>query len=181
MKPFVSTASKGLARHYQRALPFDLLPAPREGDLDAAALYLSGLAHFRGEGVKKNFAIARKVQTEAAKLGAVEAQFELSLLLAQGIGGRRDIKGAKRWEEKAAEAGHPRACLNRASRLASGKKPDYTAAVSWYERAAESGNAEAAARLCKMHTVGQGVAIDEIKARAWFERAAALGYDWSRG
>jgi TPR repeat protein len=165
------------APHYQSAVPFGL----GVDDGEAQTLYLRGLSHFRGEGAPKDPVRARELQHAAAGRGLPEAQFELSLLLRKGIGGKRDTRGAKRWEEKAAEAGHPRASLNRASRLASARKPDYQGAVSWYERAAGAGNAEAAARLCKMHLAGQGMARDEIKARAWFERAAALGYDWSRG
>jgi TPR repeat protein len=51
--------------------------------------------------------------------------------------------------------------------------------MRWYERAAKGSNAEAAARLCKMHLAGQGTARDEAAARRWYERAAELGYDWA--
>lgn len=136
-----------------------------------------GLATSRS-GVARDLAEARRLHRQAARAGIVEAQFELSLFLSQGIGGKRDRRGAARWEAKAAEAGHPRACLNRASRLASGKNRDYAEAAFWYERAADGGNAEAAARLCRMHLQGQGVVRDERIARRWYERAAALGYAW---
>jgi TPR repeat protein len=146
---------------------------------EAEALHLLGLAYFRGQGTEKDLARASQLQRQAAKRGVVDAQFELSLLLAQGIGGKRDLRGARRWEEKAAQAGHARACLNLGARLASGKKPDFVAASRWYERAAAGGSAEAAARLCKMHVIGQGVARDEAVAQRWFARAAELGYDWA--
>jgi TPR repeat protein len=169
---------KHRAPHYQRGLPFHLGAASRGPVPDATALYLRALALFRGEGVKQDFAAARRLHAEAAERGVLDAQFELSLLLAQGIGGKRDARGAARWEAKAAAAGHSRACLNLASRLASKKKPDYTGAIQWYERAADGGSAEAAARLCKMYLLGQGLTRDEATAKRWFERAAALGYDW---
>lgn len=181
--------------HYERNLPFRLatdgagahsneadrlirsliaLAATGQGD----AQYRLGLAYFRGDGVDKNLATARRLQRAAAEQGVVDAQFELSLLLAQGLGGKVDTLAARRWEDKAAEAGHPRACLNRAARLAGGKRPDLVEVARWYARAAQAGSAEAAARLCKMHLAGQGVKRNEKTARRWFVRAAELGYDW---
>jgi TPR repeat protein len=143
------------------------------------ALQLLGLAYFRGQGVEKDLARARRLQTEAAERGVIDAQFELSLLLAQGLGGKLDARGARHWEGKAAQAGHPRACLNRAVRAARTRPPDFAEAVRWYERAAESGSAEAAARLCRMYLAGQGVRRDEAAAKRWYERAAELGRDGS--
>lgn len=186
------------APHYERGLPFGLAVEGATGSAPVAppitpwltspeaatrsgqgdALYLLGLAYFRGQGVERDLATARRLQREAAERGVVDAQFELSLLLAQGLGGKVDARAARRWEDKAAEAGHPRACLNRAVRLARGRLPDFGEAARWYARAAEAGNAEAAARLCKMHLAGQGVERNEKTARRWFDRAAQLGYDW---
>jgi TPR repeat protein len=117
---------------------------------EAEALYVLGLACFRGQGVEKNLAAARELQLAAAMRGLPDAQFELSLLLAQGLGGEVDAEGTRRWEAKAAKAGHPRACLNRGARLANSKRPDWDKVAHWYARAAAAGNAEAAARLSKM-------------------------------
>ena len=75
---------------------------------EAEALYLLGLACFRGQGVERDLAAARELQLAAATRGLPDAQFELSLLLAQGLGGDVDARDARRWEAKAAEAGHPR-------------------------------------------------------------------------
>jgi localization factor PodJL len=117
---------------------------------DAEALHVLGLACFRGQGVEKDLAVARELQLAAAMRGLPDAQFELSLLLAQGLGGEVDARGARRWEAKAAAAGHPRACLNRGARLANGKRPDWAKVAHWYARAAAAGNAEAATRLRAM-------------------------------
>lgn len=143
------------------------------------ALHLLGLAHFLGQGTPRDPVEARRLQREAARRGVVDAQFELSLLLALGLGGAVDARGARRWEEKAAEAGHPRACLNRGARLARARRPQLAEAVRWYARAADGGNAEAAARLCRMSLLGQGLPRDERTARRWYQRAIELGYDWS--
>lgn len=117
---------------------------------EAEALHLLGLACFEGRGVERDHVAARELQLAAAMRGFPDAQFELSLLLAQGIGGPCDGRGAARWEAKAAEAGHPRACLNRGARLANGKRPNWAKVAHWYARAAAAGNAEAAARLRAM-------------------------------
>lgn len=115
---------------------------------DPKALHVLGLACFRGhQGVEQDLVASRDLQLAAATRGLAEAQFELSLLLEQGIGGPQDPDGAARWEAKAAEAGHPRACLNRGARLAHRKRPDWKAVAHWYARAAAAGNAEAAKRL----------------------------------
>lgn len=120
---------------------------------DAQALHVLGLACFQGQGVERDLAVSRELQLAAAARGLPDAQFELSLLLEQGIGGRRDRRGAERWEAKAAEAGHARACLNRGARLANRKQPDWKAVAQWYARAAAAGSAEAARRLRQMHRV----------------------------
>lgn len=117
---------------------------------DPEALYVLGLACFRGQGIEKNLAASRELHLAAATCGLPDARFELSLLLEQGIGGPCDRRGAARWEARAAEAGHPRACLNRGARLGNRKRPDWTEVARWYARAAAAGNTEAATRLRKM-------------------------------
>jgi TPR repeat protein len=78
---------------------------------DAEALHVLGLAFFRGQGVEKDLAMARTLQLTAALRGLPDAQMELSLLLAQGLGGEVDVPGAQRWEAKA------RARLDRGARM----------------------------------------------------------------
>jgi uncharacterized protein len=144
----------------------------------AEASYLLGLAYFRGLGVEADAGEARRLHRLAAEHGDADAQIELSILLDQGLGGPRDPDEARVWEQRAADQGQPRACLNVASRAAHAEPVDWARVVAWYERAAEAGNADAAARLCKMYLVGQGVPRDEERARGWFLVAAALGHNW---
>src|SRR5450432_2031184 len=80
-------STQGLSRDGVRQLQ----AAAQAGE--ATALHLLGLAHFRGQGVEKDLVEARRLQQEAARLGVAEAQFELSLLLAQGLGGKKDARG----------------------------------------------------------------------------------------
>lgn len=130
---------------------------------NAQALYLLGLAHFRGQGVTLDLAAARRFQLRAAKLGHADAQFELSLLLEQGIGGEVESAGARRWELAAAKGCHPRACLNRGSRLARAKRPQWAEVAQWYARAAAAGNVEAAARLRAMAMAGSETSTQESR------------------
>ncbi len=145
------------------------------------AWYVLGLAALRGQGVERDAHAARRLVRRAAEQGLADAQFELSLMLAQGLGGEVDEAGARHWEEQAAQARHPRACLNRAVRAAAQTPPDFRAARRWYIRAAEAGNAEAAARLSHMYLRGLGIRPDANQARVWFERAATLGFAWEGG
>jgi hypothetical protein len=182
--------------HYAQGLPFTLAQSETEAPAttmarlmvaliaaaeagNGEAQHRLGLACFRGVGVEQDLPAARRLQQAAAAQGIADAQFELSLLLAQGLGGPVDARGARRWEERAAKAGHPRACLNWASRLARARRPDFAEIARWYRRAAKAGSAEAAARLCKMHVAGQGVARSKGKATRWYTRAAELGYAWT--
>lgn len=92
---------------------------------EAEAYHLLGLAHFRGRGVEQDLVHACRLQRAAAERGVVAAQFELSLLLDQGLGGPVDRRGAKHWESKAEEGGHGRACLNRGVRATRGRPANF--------------------------------------------------------
>ncbi len=147
------------------------------------ACYWLGLAHGHGHGVDVDPAESRRLHHLAASSmgSSTHPASSSSLLLDQGVGGPRDPEGARRWELCAAEAGHPRACLNLASRLASAEPPDWAAAMEWYERAAAAGNGEAAARLCRMYLTGQGGTVDAEAAKHWFAVAVSFGHDFGDG
>ena len=117
---------------------------------------------------------ARMLLSAAANNGNLEAQLELSMMFRFGVGGEVDEKSADEWQLRAAQNGHPMACLNEAEqRSARGE-----ASIAWFERAADGGSAQAAARLCAMYQIGEGVPLDEKQARKWFARANELGYAW---
>jgi len=72
---------------------------------DTEALHLLGLAFFRGQGVEKDLAAARRLQLAAAIRGLPDAQRELALLLAQGLGGNVDVARARHWEARSRAKG----------------------------------------------------------------------------
>jgi hypothetical protein len=54
-------------------------------------------------------------------------------------------------------------------------KKSYPEALARYTRLANAGNAEAQQHLGEMYWYGEAGAVDEAKAKAWFEKAAAKG------
>lgn len=143
--------------------------AAEEGDLDAT--YVLGLIATNGSEVfEPDERKARELQAWASWHGHIDATFEYSLLLRQGIGGPRDTVTADRLERVAAEAGHPRACLNVGARVHA-ERGDCEEVAGWYERASLGGSKEAALRLVQMFLRDDGLPRDETVARKWLVHA----------
>uniref|UniRef100_A0A7S3X0Y0 Sel1 repeat family protein n=1 Tax=Strombidinopsis acuminata TaxID=141414 RepID=A0A7S3X0Y0_9SPIT len=83
----------------------------------------------------------------AANQGYGEAEFEMGMMLAQGIGVQLNFEWARYWLEKAAGQ---RSCRS-------------------------AGNA--AYRIGQMYAFGEGVEISSEKALFWFERSAERGHN----
>ena len=92
---------------------------------------------------------ARAMLARAAEANSAEAQFQLGLMMAQGVGGPQDDTGARAMFEKAAAQNHPGALEWMGSFAASGRggPTDKEAAKGYYERAAALGNENAKAAL----------------------------------
>jgi uncharacterized protein len=92
---------------------------------------------------------ARALLAKAADGNSAEAQFQLGLMMAQGIGGPQDDVGARAMFEKAAAQNHPGALEWLGSFAASGRggPTDKEAAKGYYERAAALGDEDAKAAL----------------------------------
>jgi uncharacterized protein len=92
---------------------------------------------------------ARALLSRAAETNSAEAQYQLGLMIAEGIGGPKDDVAARALFEKAAAQGHPGA-LERMGAFAQGGRggpQDSDAAKAYYERAAALGNEDAKAAL----------------------------------
>lgn len=108
---------------------------------------ISNLAALGGS-ASSDPAKTRALLAKGAETNA-EAQYQLGLLLAEGVGGPKDEAQARALFEKAAAQGHPGA-LERMGAFAQagrGGPQDSAAAKGFYERAAALGNADAAAAL----------------------------------
>src|SRR5713226_2257574 len=92
---------------------------------------------------------ARALLSRAAETNSAEAQYQLGLMIADGIGGPRDDVAARALFEKAAAQDHPGASERMGAFAQSGRggPQDSNAAKAYYERAAALGNEEAKAAL----------------------------------
>src|SRR5581483_5732268 len=115
-------------RYFARILGVVLLYAVA-GFADTA----SGLAAFK----QKDYAKAYKEWKTAADAGQAEAQFDLGVLYAQGLGVRRDLTEATKWYKKAANQGNAEAefALGQMYSRGWGVPRDEADAVRWFEMA----------------------------------------------
>ena len=112
------------------------------GATNLAALSAGGGAP--SDPVKARASLARAAETNSA-----EAQYQLGMMIAEGIGGPRDDVAARALFEKAAAQAQPGA-LERMGAFAQngrGGSRDATAAKAYYEQAAALGNEDAKAAL----------------------------------
>ena len=148
-------ADKFLEEHTARALaagnPADVVRALEvevsRGNV-IAALEL-GLMYRDGKGVAADHVQARKYLTRAAetdlirlwyKLGLPAAQYNLAVMLRDGVGGKADATAAAFWFEEAAELGHVESqrVLARMYVKGAGVTPDPERAFFWSSIAAKS-------------------------------------------
>jgi uncharacterized protein len=92
---------------------------------------------------------ARALLSKAAETNSAEAQYQLGLMTAEGLGGPKDDVAARALFEKAAAQGHPAAMerMGAFSQSGRGGPQDSSAAKSYYEKAAALGNEDAKAAL----------------------------------
>src|SRR5262249_40133785 len=91
----------------------------------------------------------RTLLGRAAETDSAEAQYQLGLMLADGVGGPKDDVAARAMFEKAAAQSHPEALERMGAFAQSGRggPKDSSAAKAYYEKAAALGNEDAKAAL----------------------------------
>lgn len=91
----------------------------------------------------------RALLARAAEANSAEAQFQLGMMNADGIGGPQDDVAARAWFAKAAAQDHPGALERMGAFAQSGRggPRDANTARAYYEKAAALGNEEAKAAL----------------------------------
>src|SRR5262252_2187459 len=110
----------------------------------------ANLAALSGDGGgSSDPAEARALLTKAAETNSAEAQFQLGLMMANGVGGPKDDVAARGLFEKAAAQGHAGALdwMGNFAESGRGGPEDRSAAKSYYEKAAALGNDDAKAAL----------------------------------
>jgi len=115
---YEETTTKALAAGEPAAVVKALERQIYRGNLVAARQL--GLMYRDGKGVVRDYARARKLLKTAAeaheiriayRFGIAEAQYELAVMLRDGIGGKADASAAVSWLEQAAEQGNVQAQL----------------------------------------------------------------------
>jgi TPR repeat protein len=92
---------------------------------------------------------ARALLAKAAETNSGEAQYQLGLMTAEGVGGPQDDAAARALFEKAAAQGHVGAMVQMGAFAQAGRggPKDENAAKAYYEKAAELGSEDAKAAL----------------------------------
>jgi TPR repeat protein len=113
---------------------------------------VTNLAALSKGGVQADPVQARDQLAKAAEANSAEAQYQLGLMMAQGIGGPKDEVAARTLFEKAAAQNHPGALewMGAFAQNGLGGAQDKAAAKAYYERAAALGNEDAKAALKRM-------------------------------
>ncbi len=114
---------------------------------------------------------------EAAREGSPEAQFNMGILYAEGLGVERDYGEALTWFERAAEQGLANAQYNLAVMHEHGLAGPRDAAMArqWYGRAAKLDHPQSQHNLAVIYARGNGVSQDYTAAAKWFAAAAEHG------
>ena len=109
---------------------------------------VTNLAALSGGGAPADPVKARTLLAKGAETNS-EAQYQLGLMLADGVGGPKDDVGARALFEKAAAQNHPGALERMGAFAQSGRggDQDKAAAKAYYEKAAALGNDDAKAAL----------------------------------
>ncbi|WP_230980155.1 tetratricopeptide repeat protein [Oryzicola mucosus] len=112
-----------------------------------------------------------------AEAGDAAAQTLVAEILSRGLGVKRDVSGAAKWYELAAEQGVPEAQFQQALVLLDAKSPkhDPKAAYALMQAAAEAGNRLAQFNLAQMILQREPGEKGLAQAEPYFERAAGTG------
>lgn len=153
-------------------LSFDKLVVAAESNDEVAMGFLAEL-YEQGRGIEKNQEKAYTWYKKSAELNYAPAQYNLAVLLTNGMI-NEDFEQALFWAEKAAEQNHISAQFLVASLYAQGKGVyvNKQKAYSWYKRAALQDNTMAQYNLALMLLQGDGVDKDMDKGLEWLAKAA---------
>ena len=112
-----------------------------------------------------------------AEAGDPQAELEVAIIYAKGLGVAQDYATSATWFRAAAEHGLARAQYDLGVLYERGRgvKVDFTEAANWYQKAAQAGYRLAQYNLAVCYTKGQGIRQDPAEAAIWYRRAAVQG------
>lgn len=120
---------------------------------------------------------------QAANLGHPQAQLQLGRLYETGqLGLARNLTEARRWTQRAAEAGLPKAMHNLAMYYFNGEGGERSTAVAaqWFRQAADLGLTDSQYNLGLLYERGIGVLQNPAEAYKWFLIASRSGEPQAR-
>lgn len=138
-----------------------------------ASLYADGVRR-----IKAKDSTGLETLRRAANLGYAPAQFYLSKLYENGEGGlRKNDAEARRWTERAAQGGDPKAMhnLGLAYFHGTGGPTNKTSAAQWFRRAADLGMGDSQYNLASLYEQGYGVNQNAAEAYKWYLIAGRQG------
>jgi uncharacterized protein len=140
--------------------------------MPALADTAAGLAAFKN----KDYQRAYREWEAAAKAGQAEAQFDLGVLYAQGLGVLRDLNQAATWYRKAADQGNAEAefALGQMYARGWGVPRDQADAIRWFEMANSVDSDGPPTDWLSVE--GYGVPQDPEQAAYWYRQAADNGH-----
>lgn len=157
-------------------------PAQAQADAPAAAPAQTDTAKAQFEdGVRKIETGDRsglETLKQAANGGYPAAQFYLSKMYEGGKNGvKQDMPEARRWSERAAAGGDPRAMHNLALYYFKGEggPRNVTTAATWFRKAADLGLVDSQFNLAQLYEGGYGVSQNPAEAYKWYVIAGRAG------
>lgn len=124
---------------------------------------------------------------KSARFGLIEAQYEVGLMYANGLGVEQDFEKALGWIRQAAERGYTPAQYLLATRYASGIAIERNThmAFHWFMKAADRGHTKASYRLGKLYAAAQpeaaAICLERAASEGLAEAQYALAQAYARG
>lgn len=150
------------------------MPAPAAKPVEARPLYNTAIGRLQSGDVA-----GVEDLRKAANLGFAPAQFYLAKLYESGGSGiKKDLGEARRWTERAAQSGDPKAMHNLALYEFNGEggAKDQAEATHWFKKAADQGVVDSQYNLGRLYeNGGYGVPQNKAEAYKWYLVAAAQG------
>jgi hypothetical protein len=132
----------------------------------------AGMEAFRN----KDYQTAYRQWKAMAEAGQAEAQFDLGVLYAQGLGVRRDLSEAARWYRQSADQGNAEAefALGQMYSRGGGAPRDLDDAMRWFQMANDPNSDGPPTDWTVIQ--GYGIRQDQQQAAYWYQLAAEKGH-----
>ena len=123
---------------------------------DADAQFNLGLTYYHGQGVRQDYAEARRWYEKAVAQGHPQAQLNLGVMYSQGQGVRQNLVEARRLYEMAASQGNAQAQFNLGVMYDNGigVRQDKRTAKEWFGRACDNGDQDGCNHYRRLNEAG---------------------------